>query len=170
MHTAPYLAILSCLLLPAGAAAQNSYNWWDARKPAPLATPPSSRITSPAAPKPAEPKHEVTLPDSAALTTGGYVYVEQMPVFPGGQEALAKAIQKTLKRPSGPKQHGRVFVHFTVLVTGDIADVWVAPGKGLTDAYDAAAVECIRRLPRFSPGQKNGKPVAVATTVPVHFP
>jgi hypothetical protein len=35
MQTAHYLAILGCLLLPASAAAQNSYNWWDACKPAP---------------------------------------------------------------------------------------------------------------------------------------
>ncbi|TGD77991.1 energy transducer TonB [Hymenobacter wooponensis] len=170
MSTMRCVAILSCLLLSTGAAAQNSYNWWDAHKPAPVTTPPRPKSTTSAAPKLTESKQEVILPDSAALTTGGYVYAEQVPVFPGGQAALAKAIQKTLKWPSGPKQHVRVFVHFTVLPSGDITDVWVAPGRGISDAYDAAAVACVSRLPKFSPGQKNGKPVAVATTVPVDLP
>jgi protein TonB len=104
------------------------------------------------------------------MTTGSYVRVELVPEFPGGQYALSKVIQKNLRRPSGPKQHGRVFVNFTVLASGDITDVRVAPGRGMNEAYDAAAVECIRRLPKFSPGKRDGEPIAMATTVPVDFP
>ncbi len=96
--------------------------------------------------------------------------MEQVPVFPGGQEALAKVIRKTLKRPSGPRLHGRVMVNLVVQSSGEVTDAQVAPGYGLNTAYDAAAVECIRRLPRFEPGKRNGKVADTAITLPIVFP
>ncbi|WP_170172631.1 energy transducer TonB [Hymenobacter rigui] len=53
--------------------------------------------------------------------------------------------------------------------TGEVTEVQVAPGHGLSPAYDAAAVECVRRLPRFMPGRREGKPVPMALTIPVNF-
>ncbi|GAB2797150.1 protein TonB [Hymenobacter luteus] len=157
-------ALLCWLLLPTAALAQNSYNWWDARPPAPVTAPPRpARKPAVAPPAPAA-------ADSLPLTTGGYLSVEQVPVFPGGQEALAKAIRKTLKRPSGPRQSGRVLVNLVVRTTGEVTDVQVAPGQGLNAAYAAAAVECIRGLPRFEPGKRNGKTADTAITLPVLFP
>ncbi|MBX0291885.1 energy transducer TonB [Hymenobacter sp. HSC-4F20] len=152
------------MLLPAAAVAQNSYNWWDARPPAPVTTPPRP------ARKPAVSVPVPVASDSLPLTSGGYLYAEQVPIFPGGQEALLKVIQKTLKRPSGPKQHGQVMVNLVVESTGAVTDVQVAPGHGINAAYDAAAVECIRRLPRFEPGKRNGKTADTALTLPVVFP
>lgn len=164
MRFARSYAILCCGFLPVAAVAQNSYNWWDARPPAPITAPPRpTRKPAVAAPAP-------VAADSLPLTSGGYLYVEQVPIFPDGQEALLKVIRKTLKRPSGPRQHGRVMVSLVIQASGAVTDVQVAPGHGLNTAYDAAAVECIRRLPRFEPGKRNGKPVATALALPVVFP
>ncbi|RSK47994.1 TonB family protein [Hymenobacter rigui] len=60
-------------------------------------------------------------------------------------------------------------VNLVVSATGEVTEVQVAPGHGLSPAYDAAAVECVRRLPRFMPGRREGKPVPMALTIPVNF-
>jgi protein TonB len=155
MVTASRLVALGVLLLAAAPArAQNSYNWWDARPPAPVAPPP--RPTRKPAPKPPPPASSDSLP----LTSGGYLHVETAASFPGGQEALARHIQKTLKRPPGPRQRGRVLVNLIIAATGEVTKVQV----GLSPAYDAAAVACIRGLPKFTPGRRNGSAVAMYLT------
>ena len=164
MVTATRLLALGVLLLAAAMArAQNSYNWWDARPPAPVAPPP--RPTRKPAPKPPAPASSDSLP----LTSGGYMRVETVASFPGGQEALAKYIQKNLKPPPGPRQRGRVLVNLIIAATGEVTEVQVAPGHGLSPAYDAAAVACVSRLPKFTPGSRNGSAVPMSLTLPVIF-
>ena len=161
----PATALTLALLSAHPGTAQNSYNWWDARPPAPVVPPPRP------APKPAAaaaPAPSVIL-DSLPLTTGKYTYVEVMPAFPGGQENMLNFLRKNLQRPRGPRQHGRVLVNLVVSATGEVTEVQVAPGHGLSPAYDAAAVECVRRLPRFVPGRREGKPVPTTLTIPVNF-
>ena len=61
-------------------------------------------------------------------------------------------------------------VQFTVLTSGAVADARVVPGRGLSPAYDAAAVDVISRLPRYSsPGKRRGEAVAMSQTIPVYF-
>lgn len=99
-----------------------------------------------------------------------YGYVEQMPVFKGGTEALMKFIAANLHRPDDVPAtfDGRVFVKFQVTETGAVRDVQVA--KGLHPALDAEAVRVVKLLDgRFTPGQQNNRPVAVGYTVPITF-
>lgn len=164
MVTAFRLVALGVLLLAAATArAQNSYNWWDARPPAPVAPPP--RPTRKPAPKPPPPASSDSLP----LTSGGYLRVETVASFPGGQKALGKCLQTTLERPPGPRQRGRVLVNLIIAATGEVTKVQVAPGHGLSPAYDATAVACIRGLPKFTPGRSNGSAVPMSLTLPVIF-
>ncbi|WP_221766225.1 TonB family protein [Hymenobacter metallilatus] len=157
--------MLALLLAAHAGFAQNSYNWWDARPPAPVTS-----LLRPV-PKPAAAPSRTTsiVVDSLPLTTGGYTHVEVMPAFAGGQENMLNFLRKNLQRPRGPRQHGRVLVNLVVAVTGEVTEVQVAPGQGLSPAYDAAAVECVRRLPWFMPGRREGKPVPTALTLPVIF-
>ncbi|MBT9392227.1 energy transducer TonB [Hymenobacter sp. NST-14] len=162
-----YLPILTLLLLPLSAAAQNSYNRWDARPPDPIV--PLPRNTGTRLPKPA-PEAAPAPTDSVVLTTGKYLLLEVTPTFPGGQQNLLAFIKKNLKRPPGPKQHGQVMVQFTVLASGAVTGAHVEPGRGLSPAYDAAAVDVISRLPSYSsPGKRRGEAVAMELTVPVEF-
>ncbi|AWM32024.1 hypothetical protein DDQ68_03960 [Hymenobacter nivis] len=62
---------------------------------------------------------------------------------------------------------GRVFISFVISTTGEVKDVKVL--KGLSASCDEAAVNAVKVLPRFIPGKQNGRPVAVAFTVPVAF-
>ncbi|NVO83619.1 hypothetical protein [Hymenobacter terrestris] len=82
MRTQPLLLLLVWLLLPAIAIAQNSYNRWDARPPAPIVPLPRKTNQQPTAPKATPPTPAA--PDSVALTTGRYVRVQTVPNFPGG--------------------------------------------------------------------------------------
>lgn len=162
----PAATLLTALLSARSGTAQNSYNWWDARPPAPV-TPPPRPARKPA---PVAPASAITVViDSLPLTTGKYTYVEVMPAFPGGQENMLNFLRENLQRPRGPRQHGRVLVNLVVAATGEVTEVQVAPGHGLSPAYDAAAVECVRRLPRFTPGRREGRAVPMALTVPVIF-
>ncbi|MCA8832329.1 TonB family protein [Hymenobacter pini] len=99
-----------------------------------------------------------------------YTYVEQMPVFPGGQEYLVKYVQASLRYPAAAvanKVEGRVFVRFVVQPTGQVDNVEVI--KGLGAGCDEEAARVIKALPTFEPGKQNGRLVAVQHTLPVMF-
>lgn len=161
LHLIRTIGLLAFLLTAHGSSAQNSYNWWDARPPAPVVMPP--RPTPKPKPVPAAPI------DSAALSSGGYLFVEVVPQFLGGQEAYLAYMKKNLERPKGPKLRGKVFVRFIVQPSGAVTDAIVMPGRGLSPAYNAAALDFISRLPKFTPGRRNGATVATALTLPVVF-
>ncbi len=156
------------LLLPAAASAQTTYNHWDARPPQPLAKP----ARPAAAPKPTAPAAVVIPSNSLSPTSSYQTSVEQMPVFPGGQEALLGYIKSRLKRPRGPRVAGMMYVTYTVLASGAVANARVVPGRGLSSAYDAAVVEVevINGISSFSPGKRNGGPADMEVTIPVRFP
>ncbi|WP_245849614.1 energy transducer TonB [Hymenobacter crusticola] len=99
-----------------------------------------------------------------------YTYVEQMPVFPGGNDALLAAIQKNTKYPPLALRNqveGKVFITFVVGPDGAVSGVTVQ--KGIGSGCDEAAVAAVKTLPRFTPGKQNGRAVSVSFTVPVTF-
>lgn len=99
-----------------------------------------------------------------------FTVVEVMPVFPGGQTALAQYIASHLKYPTVAQENGiqgRVFVSFVVGEDGYVEDVQVI--KGVEPMLDKEAVRVIQSLPRWTPGNQQGKPVRVKYTVPVTF-
>ena len=96
--------------------------------------------------------------------------VEKMPVFPGGQTALVQYIASHLKYPTVAQENGiqgRVLVSFVVGEDGYVEDVQVI--KGVEPMLDKEAVRVIQSLPRWTPGNQQGKPVRVKYTVPVTF-
>ena len=99
-----------------------------------------------------------------------FTVVEVMPVFPGGQTALAQYIASHLKYPTVAQENGiqgRVFVSFVVGEDGYVEDVRVI--KGVEPMLDKEALRVIQSLPRWTPGNQQGKPVRVKYTVPVTF-
>ncbi|MBF9235872.1 TonB family protein [Hymenobacter sp. BT683] len=101
-----------------------------------------------------------------------YTYVEKMPQLPGGggNRAIIDAIKSNLAYPSvasADRKQGRVFVSFIVNSEGQVQQAKIV--KGLAPAYDAATVAAVEKLPRFVPGQQDGKAVSVTFTVPVEF-
>ncbi|MGD1848536.1 MAG: TonB family protein [Salibacteraceae bacterium] len=96
--------------------------------------------------------------------------VGTMPAHKKGEEGLAKEIQSRLEYPAAAKEagiEGKVFVQFTVLDNGQISNPVVLRGVG--GGLDEAAVNAIRQLDDFIPGENNGKPVAVKMIAPIVF-
>lgn len=96
--------------------------------------------------------------------------VEEMPEFPGGEEALKKYISNSVKYPEDAKKEGikgKVFVSFTVSQDGTVADSKIA--RGVHPSIDKEALRIINNLPIWKPGKQRGQNVNVQYTVPINF-
>jgi TonB family protein len=99
-----------------------------------------------------------------------YTTAETMPVFPGGEQALAQFIGANLKYPEiAIKQgiQGIVVVRFVVGTDGSIGDVQVT--RSLEPNCDKEAVRVVKSMPKWKPATQEGKPVHVYYTLPVKF-
>ncbi len=96
--------------------------------------------------------------------------VEQMPVFPGGYDALQKYISTNLHYPENALAKaikGVVYLSFVVSVDGSIKDVSIA--KGIDLDCDKEALRLIVAMPAWKPGRQNGRPVSIRYSFPVTF-
>ena len=99
-----------------------------------------------------------------------YTYVDQMPEYPGGTDALLKFIDANIKYPAEAKQkgiEGKVLVQFIIDEKGNVVDLKVL--KGIGYGCDEEAVRVCRMMRRWIPGKQNGKPVPVRMVIPFHF-
>lgn len=114
--------------------------------------------------------HTARAQNPAASQEKIYAYVEQMPVFPGGQPALLTSITQLIKYPEEAlKQRieGKVFVSFVVSPTGEVQKAQVV--RSVHPLLDAEALRAVSALPAWVPGRQAGKAVPVAFTVPIIF-
>ena len=99
-----------------------------------------------------------------------FTYVEQMPVFPGGEAALLRYLRGHFKYPQVSLEdgvQGTIKVRFVVKENGSVGEVQVL--KGLDSYCDKEAKRVISSLPRFTPGRQQGKPVKVWYQIPVRL-
>jgi TonB family protein len=99
-----------------------------------------------------------------------FVVVEEMPVFPGGNEGLMNYIAANIKYPESAKLsrlEGKVIIRFCVTETGTVDRVKVL--RSVETSLDAEAARVISSLPEFRPGKQGGVPVAVWHMIPVEF-
>jgi len=99
-----------------------------------------------------------------------FLIVEEMPEFPGGEEALREFMAKTIKYPEDAKKggiEGKVYITFVVDTDGGVIDAKVA--RGVAPSLDNEALRVINLLPKWKPGKQKGQAVKVAYTVPVQF-
>lgn len=99
-----------------------------------------------------------------------YTAVEQMPQFPGGNEALLRFIGEHMRYPVIAAENGiqgTVAIRFVVSPTGEVTKVEVL--RPLDPSCDREAIRVIKSLPVWVPGKQNGKAVPVYFTVPVRF-
>lgn len=90
--------------------------------------------------------------------------------FRGGESALLQFISQNLVYPVIAQEQeiqGSVILEFVVEKDGSIGDVKVI--KSLSKECDQAAIDVVRKLPRFTPARKQGKPVAVMFRLPIRF-
>lgn len=96
--------------------------------------------------------------------------VEKMPEYPGGFEAMSAFINANLVYPQEAIDTGiedRVFVGFWVETDGSLSDIKVLRGIGY--GCDEAAMEVVRKMPKWKPAMQRGKPVRIQYMFPVKF-
>ena len=96
--------------------------------------------------------------------------VEQMPQFPGGDQALSKFLSSHINYPPMAAENnvqGKVIVQFVVEKDGRVGDVKVF--RSVDKDLDREAVRVCKMLPKFTPGRQNGQPVRVWFMLPVQF-
>ncbi len=99
-----------------------------------------------------------------------YQVVEQMPEFPGGEQAMMNFIQKNLQYPILERENdiqGRVIIGFVVEEDGSLSNIQVKRGVSIGIAKEA--VRLIKSMPRFKPGRQSGKLVRVQYNLPIVF-
>ena len=95
---------------------------------------------------------------------------DQMPQFPGGEEALMKYLRESVRYPAFAQKNkieGRVVCTFVVTTEGDVINVTVA--KGVSPELDSEAMRVILNMPDWTPGKKDGKNINVYYTIPISF-
>jgi TonB family protein len=116
---------------------------------------------------------EKTTQETSALELNNddpYTYVERMPTFPDGHEAMYKFIYDNIHYPETAKKKGisgQVIVQFVVSKEGEIQNAKVL--RGIGGGCDEEALRVVNSMPDWTPGQHNGKYVPVVFTLPVKF-
>lgn len=106
----------------------------------------------------------------ASTQEGVFDVVEQMPQFPGGNEAMMKFVTQNLKYPTEAHQkgiRGNVIVRFVVREDGTVTDAEVV--RHADPLLEAEALRVVSLMPRWKPGRQNGKAVPVRSSLPVVF-
>ena len=96
--------------------------------------------------------------------------VDQQPSFPGGTNALNTFIVSNLKYPVFAQEkgiQGRVVVKFIVEKDGSISNVEV--DRSVSPSLDNEAMRVVKAMPKWIPGQINGKAVKVECSHPFVF-
>ena len=99
-----------------------------------------------------------------------YMVVDEMPVFPGGMQALLNFLKANVQYPEAAKQAGtvgRVTISFVVGKDGVCRDFKVL--RSVSPELDAEALRVLGLMPKWTPGKQEGKPVPVRYTVPLNF-
>lgn len=96
--------------------------------------------------------------------------VEQMPSFPGGISAMQNWMRENLTYPAVAQENniqGRVIISIVVEKDGSLGDVKVA--RSVDPSLDQAAVQLVKKMPKWNPGKQNGMPVRVKYSIPVSY-
>jgi protein TonB len=100
-----------------------------------------------------------------------YISVEEMPVFPGGNDSLMTFIRRILKYPQHASVNaieGKVLVGFIVDKSGKVRDVELKRSSG-NKSLDDEALRVVRSMPIWKPGIQDDKPVNVSYVLPLVF-
>ena len=99
-----------------------------------------------------------------------FTIVEENAEFPGGEAAMNKFLGENLKYPKMAQDagiQGIVYVTFVVEPSGVITNIKIL--RGLGGGCDDAAVNAIKKMPKWNAGKQRGKAVRVQFNLPVRF-
>jgi protein TonB len=97
-------------------------------------------------------------------------FAEQMPEFPGGQEAMMAFLSKNIQYPPMARENGiegRVVLQFVVDKDGNISNIEIV--KKLGWGLEEEATRVVKTMPAWKPAKQNGKPVVLRMILPIVF-
>ena len=97
--------------------------------------------------------------------------VDKLPEFPGGMQAMMTFLRKEIKYPQQCAQQGiegRSHVTFVVNKKGKLTKIKVMKSAG-HKLLDKEAIHAVKAMPKWIPGEHEGKTVSVRMTLPVSF-
>jgi TonB family protein len=99
-------------------------------------------------------------------------YVERMPMFPGGKDAMVKYIYHNTNYPQNELEagiEGTAYVNVIIEKDGSIDSVAIRKGVPNAKMLDEEALRVVKAMPNWTPGTQNGKPVRVKMVLPVKY-
>ncbi len=99
-----------------------------------------------------------------------FEWVEEMPCFKGGNEAMFSYLSQNITYPEIAKRsqvEGRVIISFIVSIDGNITEAKVI--KSIGAGCDEEALRVVKNMPKWNPGKQNGNPVNVRVSIPIMF-
>ena len=100
--------------------------------------------------------------DNTVYNTAG---IEVKPDFPGGMEKFYAFVGRNYQTPEEEGLKGKVYVTFVVEKDGSLTDIKVLRDIGYGTGKEAIRV--LKSVPRWNPGEQNGKKVRVLYSLPI---
>lgn len=110
------------------------------------------------------------VPEETVKEERVFTVVEEMPSFPGGDEALFKFIGANIDYPQMAVDAGitgKVYITFIVNDEGEIENIKLL--KGIGGGCDEEAIRVLGTMPKWTPGKQRGKAVNVQYNIPIQF-
>jgi len=100
--------------------------------------------------------------DNLIYNTAG---IEVKPEFPGGPTKMYEFIEKNFIKPQGEVIKGKVYVTFVIEKDGTLTDIKVLRDLGYGTGKEAIRV--LKMMPKWSPGEQNGRKVRCIYSFPI---
>ena len=98
--------------------------------------------------------------------------VDQRAMFPRGQEGMMSFMMQNMKYPKEAekdKAQGTVIVHFVIETDGSISNIKVPDSLKIHPVLDAAAVQFVKKMPKWKPAKLKGKTVRQRANTAVQY-
>lgn len=101
-----------------------------------------------------------------------YRFADVEPEFPGGREGLLNYLASNIQYPQRAlkkKLEGKCYLRFIVETDGSITNPKVLRGVPDCPECDAEALRVVSAMPKWKPGELDGKPVRSAYNLPIVY-
>lgn len=96
-----------------------------------------------------------------------YLNVDKMPIFNYEKLSAMEYIYNNIKWPNEFEWMGTIIVSFVISKNGDIYNTKIE--RGLCELCNNEVKRVINSMPKWKPGEKNGKPVNVLILIPIRL-
>jgi protein TonB len=99
-----------------------------------------------------------------------YEVIDELPQFPGGQQALMTYLSANIQYPFWAQRYnmqGQVTIQFIVNADGSLTNCRIIKGAGVY--LDNEALRVVRSMPKWTPAKKKGKSIRSRCVIPVVF-